>query len=115
MLLTRFLPIFSIYFSNFEQIKIVREKHMLDNNLYNLMAQIVEEHRSLYRIKNMYKTDAKKCKECLQFWKKLEADKEDHIQEILGLIQGQFPMEMKKKKYYYSKGEKKASALKKTR
>jgi hypothetical protein len=89
---------------------------MLDNNLYNLMAQLVEEHKSLYRIKCMYITDAKKCKECQQFWKRLEDDKECHIQDLLCLIQNHLPMDMSKKKYYsYAKGEKKARALKKTR
>jgi len=90
---------------------------MLENNLYNLMAQIVEEHKSLYRIKNMYIADAKKCKECQQFWKRMIDDKECHIQDLLCLIQNHLPMdEMSKKKfYYYAKGEKKASAVKKTR
>jgi len=86
---------------------------MFDNNLYNLVTQMVEEHKSLYRIKNMYKIDAKQCKECKTFWEKLEKDKENHIQELTNLIQNHFPMEMKKKKYYYySKGEKKASSIK---
>ena len=86
---------------------------MFDNNLYNLMAQLVEEHKSLYRIRNMYKADAKQCKECKIFWEKLEKDKEKHIHELTGLMQNHFPMEMKKKKYYYySKGEKKASEVK---
>jgi ABC-type multidrug transport system ATPase subunit len=76
---------------------------------------MVEEHKSLYRIKKMYKADAKKCKECLEFWKKLEKDKEEHVQELMGLIQNHFPMDIiKKKYYYYSKGEKKASSLKTT-
>jgi hypothetical protein len=88
---------------------------MVDDNLYNLMAQMVEEHKSLYRIKKMYKVDAKKCKECKDFWEKLEKDKEDHIQELMGLIQNHFPTDMKKKYCYYSKGEKKASTIKTTR
>jgi glycosyltransferase involved in cell wall biosynthesis len=86
---------------------------MFDDNLYNLMAQLVEEHKSLYRIKKMYKVDAKQCKECKIFWEKLEKDKEDHIRELAGLIQNYFPMD-KKKFYYYSKDEKKASEIKTT-
>ncbi len=96
------------------RIKAFEEKHMLDNNLYNLMTQLVEEHKSLYRIKNMYVGDAKKCKECQEFWKDLIEDKECHIQNILCLIQPHFSMDMEKKKfYYYAKGEKKASRVKK--
>lgn len=59
---------------------------MLDNHAYNLMAQIVEEHRSLCRIKNNYQKDSGDCTECNKFWKKMEADKEDHINELTNLI-----------------------------
>jgi hypothetical protein len=59
---------------------------MLDNNLYNLMAQITEESQSLWRIKNSYKKDAGGCKECMDFWGKLEKDKENHIRELERLI-----------------------------
>ena len=84
---------------------------MYENNLYNLMTQMVEEHKSLYRIKNMYKKDSKDCKECLEFWNRLEKDKEEHIRELQGLISPH--LEMKKKMYYYDKGEKKAGKIKK--
>jgi hypothetical protein len=59
---------------------------MFDNHFYNLMAQIVEEHKSLWRIKNMYKKDASGCKQCQTFWDKLEKDKEDHIRELEVII-----------------------------
>ncbi len=55
---------------------------MFDNHFYNLMAQIVEENKSLWRIKNMYKKDASGCKQCITLWDKLEKDKEDHIREL---------------------------------
>ena len=86
---------------------------MLENNLYNLMTQMVEEHKSLYRIKNMYKKDSKDCKECLDFWNKLEKDKEDHIRELQALISPHLATAVKKKMYYYDKGEKKAGEIKK--
>ncbi len=60
---------------------------MLDNNTYNLMAQLVEENQSLWRIKKMYKNDAENCEECLEFWKKLENEKEARISEFEKLIQ----------------------------
>jgi hypothetical protein len=59
---------------------------MFDNHFYNLMAQIVEEHKSLWRIKNMYKKDASGCSQCQAFWDKLEKDKEDHIRELEEII-----------------------------
>lgn len=59
---------------------------MLDNNTYNLMAQLIEENQSLWRIKNNYKKDASGCDECREFWEKLEKDKEDHVAELVSLI-----------------------------
>ena len=59
---------------------------MFDDNLYNLMMQITIEHKSLWRIQKMYKKDASKCPECLEFWKQLEKDKEDHIKRLKELL-----------------------------
>jgi len=59
---------------------------MLDNNLYNLMLQMVQENKSLWRIRNEYKKDAETCEECRAFWDKLEKDKENHIQQLQELI-----------------------------
>jgi hypothetical protein len=50
------------------------------------MAQIVEENKSLWRIKNMYKKDASGCEKCKTLWDKLEKDKEDHIRELEEII-----------------------------
>lgn len=50
------------------------------------MSQLVTEQRSLYRIKNMYKNDAGDCQKCQDFWRKMEQDKIDHIQELTNLI-----------------------------
>lgn len=59
---------------------------MLDNHAYNLMTQLVQEHKSLWRIRNEYSKDAGDCVDCKAFWTKLEKDKEDHVQELTGLI-----------------------------
>ncbi|MBD3318346.1 hypothetical protein GF342_00370 [Candidatus Woesearchaeota archaeon] len=59
---------------------------MLENHVYNLMQQLVEEHKSLWRIKKFYTKDAGKCKDCKAFWAKMKKDKEDHIKELRGLI-----------------------------
>ena len=59
---------------------------MFDNHTYNLMIQLVQEHKSLWRIKNEYLKDSGDCGDCQTFWKKMEADKEDHIKELAGLI-----------------------------
>lgn len=61
---------------------------MMNDTLYNLMNQAVEESRSLKRIKDMYCDDAKaeNREDCKTFWEKMQKDKENHIQELLGLI-----------------------------
>ena len=59
---------------------------MLDNHLYNLMIQLVEEHKASWRIKKHYKKDSRSCKKCQAFWKKLEKDKEAHVKELKALI-----------------------------
>jgi len=63
---------------------------MLDNNTYNLMAQLTEENKSLWRIKNNYMSDAGGCTECTDFWKKLAQDKERQVDELISLIKGHF-------------------------
>ena len=59
---------------------------MLDNSLYNLMIQMVEENKCLWRIKNMYKKDARHCDDCERFWTDLEAEKEHRVAELRELI-----------------------------
>lgn len=59
---------------------------MFTNNLYNLMLQAVEEHKSLWRIKDEYQKDAKKSKESALFWKALVKDKEAHIKTLKELL-----------------------------
>lgn len=60
---------------------------MLDNHLYNLLEQMSQEHKSLWRIKRMYRKDARRCRECGMFWRSLEKDKEEHIASLKKLIQ----------------------------
>lgn len=59
---------------------------MEDNHLYNLITQLHQEQKSLWRINKMYKDDAEDCDECKKFWKKMEKDKEEHIEELKKLV-----------------------------
>ena len=59
---------------------------MLDNHAYNLLTQLMVEHKSLWRIKNSYKNDADDCQSCRSFWEKLEKDKEGHVEELKELV-----------------------------
>ncbi|MEX2145351.1 MAG: hypothetical protein WD712_03225 [Candidatus Spechtbacterales bacterium] len=59
---------------------------MLENHTYNLHHQLVQENKSLWRIKNHYLKDAGDCAKCQKFWEKMEADKEEHVRELEQLI-----------------------------
>lgn len=59
---------------------------MFDNHLYNLVTQLAQEHKSLWRIKNMYKNDAVNCDECKAFWEKMEKEKEVHVEELKKML-----------------------------
>lgn len=59
---------------------------MLENHVYNLMNQLTQEHKSLWRIKKEYLQDAGDCADCRAFWRNLAADKETHIKELTKLI-----------------------------
>lgn len=59
---------------------------MLPNHIYDLMNQIVQESQSLWRIKTKYKGNAADSEELVEFWEKMEKDKEEHIEELEELI-----------------------------
>ena len=59
---------------------------MLSNHVYNLMKQLVQENKSLWRIKNNYKNDAAACASCAEYWDKLEKDKEQQVKELTELV-----------------------------
>jgi hypothetical protein len=55
---------------------------LLDNNIYNLMAQMVTESKSLWRIKNEYKKDASNDPKYLALWNELEKNKENNLLQL---------------------------------
>ncbi len=57
-----------------------------NNNLYNLMTQLVQEQKSLWRIKNDYLKDAAKDKELKTFWAEVAAEKELLIEDLKAVI-----------------------------
>lgn len=59
---------------------------MLDNHLYNLMLQLTQENKALWRIQNHYTKDASNCMSCQKFWKKMKIDKEEHIKDLTQLL-----------------------------
>jgi len=59
---------------------------MVNNHMYNLMAQMVQEHKSLWRIKNKYMVDAEECQMCKAFWEKLADAKEANVAELQEIL-----------------------------
>lgn len=58
---------------------------MEQNNTYNLMHQLTQESKSLWRIQNNYLNESLSEEEKV-FWQKLAEDKESHIDELKTLI-----------------------------
>ena len=61
---------------------------MEHNNTYNLMTQMTQESKSLWRIKHNYLKEAK-TKEMKAFWTKLAKDKEVHLKEMKALLKAE--------------------------
>lgn len=60
---------------------------MHENNVYNLMMQIVQEHKSLWRILNDYREDAEGDEELVAFWESLATTKGEQIAELQRLME----------------------------
>jgi len=50
------------------------------------MIQLVQENKSLWRIKNDYIKNADGDEGLLEFWRKMEKDKEAHVEELRTLV-----------------------------
>ena len=59
---------------------------MLENYVYDLITQLVQESQSLWRIKREYIANSGNCEECKEFWEKMAKDKEKHIDELEKLV-----------------------------
>lgn len=60
--------------------------YMKDNNLYNMMHQLTQEQKSLWRIKNSYTKDAKTNPSLKKYWATLAKEKEGHITDLKAMI-----------------------------
>jgi hypothetical protein len=58
---------------------------MLENHVYNLMMQLVQENKSLWRINEHYMNDSD-CDSCREFWENLAAQKSENIRDLEMLI-----------------------------
>jgi hypothetical protein len=60
-----------------------------NNNLYNVMTQLIQEQKSLWRIKNMYVKDAGTDKDIKLFWNELAKDKEEAIKILKEIVKSE--------------------------
>jgi len=58
---------------------------VLENHAYNLVSQLTEESRSLWRLKNVYSRDAD-CDTCHIYFQKAAQEKEDAVAELRRLV-----------------------------
>jgi hypothetical protein len=59
---------------------------MLDNHLYNLAAQLVEDHRSLWRMRDQYANDAGECSKCREIWEKMAKSRAQELAAMTELL-----------------------------
>ncbi len=60
-----------------------------DNNTFNLLRQMVQEHKLLWQIKNNYKSDAASSQEAHEFWEKIEKETEQRIARLEQILKKQ--------------------------
>ena len=59
---------------------------MLRNNIFNMMNQLVQESKSVWRIKNQYMQEAVGSDDVMATWKEIEKTKEEQIVKLQALI-----------------------------
>jgi hypothetical protein len=59
---------------------------MLPDNTYNLIVQLVEESKALWRIKNEYLGDAEGFADSIAFWQEMEASKENQVKQLTEMV-----------------------------
>lgn len=59
---------------------------MKDNNLYNMMHQLTQEQKSLWRLENQYVKDAKTNPALKKYWANLAKEKKAHIADLKAMI-----------------------------
>jgi len=61
---------------------------MLDDHTFDILNQLSQESKSLWRIQNEYLPNAKEAghDECIAFWERMIEDKQAHIQHLSDLL-----------------------------
>lgn len=56
------------------------------DHVYNLMMQLVEENKSLWRIKNHYSEEDGNCADCDKLWAKMAKEKAENVKTLEALV-----------------------------
>ena len=64
----------------------------MNNHLYNLLSQLVQDRRSIYRIQKFYLKDSRGCQKCQNFWKKVLKQKELETEELIRVLKNHRPV-----------------------
>ena len=64
---------------------------MLNDHTFDILNQLSQESKSLWRIQNEYLPNAKEedHDECVAFWERMIEDKQEHIEELSKLLDGE--------------------------
>lgn len=62
---------------------------MKNNNLYNMMHQLTQEQKSLWRLQGDYAKDAVKNPTLKKFWAQLAKEKQQHITDLTEMIKAE--------------------------
>ena len=62
---------------------------MKNNNLYNMMHQLTQEQKSLWRLEGSYTADAENNPELKNFWSTLAEEKKKHIDDLSAMIKAE--------------------------
>jgi len=62
---------------------------MKNNNLYNMMHQLTQEQKSLWRLQGDYVKDAAKNPTLKKFWQTLAKEKQKHIDDLSAMIKAE--------------------------
>ncbi len=70
---------------------------MMDDHTYDVLAQLAEEQRSLWRIREMYESDSSRCPQCQQLWSEMEEQKRANVEKLEALLLDHFGSEAERK------------------
>ncbi|MHA2060550.1 MAG: hypothetical protein ACW976_07215 [Candidatus Ranarchaeia archaeon] len=59
---------------------------MLNNHTFNLVQYLVDEQKTLRRIREKFKNDAETCPMCTEYWKNLEKEKAEQVKKLKHMV-----------------------------